>query len=62
MNIVKAQLEIDGYVEQKTVEPGAEEVRFSVALDRGIARMTATFTDKDGADFGAYYVYVTKTD
>jgi arylsulfatase A-like enzyme len=62
MNIVKAQLEIDGHIEQKTVEPGAEEVRFSVALDRGIARMTATFTDKDGADFGAYYVYVTKTD
>ena len=56
----RASIEIAGVSAQADVARGAKEVVFQLKLPAGKTRMEALFTTDDGAEFGAYYAYVTK--
>ena len=42
-----------------SIEPGVEEITFSVKLEQtGVTQLDAWFLDESGEERGAYYVYV----
>ncbi len=57
---VRASLQIGPFRESKPVPKDANEIVFRVPLRAGKTTMKALFHTKTGAEYGAYYVYVTK--
>ena len=56
---VAARLKLFGREESMEVEPGALEATFRLNLvETDVTEFEAWFVDKDGAEQGAYYVYV----
>ena len=55
---IKATIQIANVTETIDVMPGAKEATFNVKLTAGKTRLAATFETADGAEYGAYYVYV----
>ncbi len=55
---VKATLRIGDVSEEAEVAPGAREVVFNVKLEAGKTRLSASFVEAGGKQYGAYFVYV----
>ncbi|TWT57829.1 Arylsulfatase precursor [Thalassoglobus neptunius] len=60
INPVRATLKIGDLVEEKSVDPDAEEVVFEVQIPAGPTQMSALLEAPDGTVYGAYYAYVEK--
>ncbi len=56
----RARMSIGGMDAVANVQPGAERVEFEANLKAGVTELEAWFIDADGAERGAYYVYVTR--
>lgn len=60
INPVEATIQIGDKTMRSKVNPGDDQVVFNLKLKAGKKRLTTLFKTKDGAEFGAYFVYVTK--
>ncbi len=57
---IHASIRIGDVSAKATVVKHSKEVTFELELDAGKTTMTALFETADGAEYGAYYAYVTK--
>ncbi|MBE0653777.1 MAG: arylsulfatase [Bacteroidales bacterium] len=61
MNIVQARMKIGGQEKQVNLQKDAEDAVFQFSLEPGITHLQTWFIDENGDEFGAYYVYISKT-
>lgn len=61
LDFVKARISIGGHDLIKPVEDQDKAILFSIPLKAGPAILKTWFYTPEGEDWGAYYVYVTKT-
>lgn len=60
LDIEKATLSIEGLNIQQDVDLNQTSITFKTRLSGGRKQMQAFFTDKDGAEFAAFYMYIKK--
>ncbi|MBN1936477.1 MAG: hypothetical protein JW934_17575, partial [Anaerolineae bacterium] len=56
--LVEARLVVAGIDQRKPIAPGDKCVEFLADLNAGETRLQTWLVDADGADIGAYFVYV----
>ncbi|MDV7185953.1 arylsulfatase [Lutibacter sp. TH_r2] len=60
LGFVKAAIKIQGIEDQKEFANDSESVNFNVKLEKGKTQFEASFFNKKGVEYAAYYVYVNK--
>ena len=60
--IVGAAIEVGGHRAQAALDRAAPAAVFEFVLERGPVHLQTFFRTEDGADLGAYYVYITQLD
>jgi arylsulfatase B len=60
VSIVRATLQIGDQQAASPVEPGAQDVVFTMRLPAGLTRMSGRFHTANGQEIGTYYAYVKK--
>jgi hypothetical protein len=58
--VIRARLSVGAFDQSVAVEPGQKLVQFSVPLQAGEVNLQTWFTEKNGTERGAYYVYIEK--
>nr|WP_320120363.1 arylsulfatase [uncultured Marinifilum sp.] len=60
IDLKKATLDIEGIHMEKEVDMTQKEISFKAYLSRGRQHLEASFTNSEGVDFSAFYVYIKK--
>jgi hypothetical protein len=58
MNLVKAEISVNGTVATAPVSANEKDVSFKMPIAAGHVTLKVQLTDADGASFDAYYVYL----
>lgn len=57
-DVVLARIKVGAYDKTVDVNPGQKAVKFEVPLKPGKVNLQSWFTDRDGIERGAYYIYI----
>jgi len=60
LNAIKARIEIQGIQKSRIVNPDDISIKFRISLKAGKTFLKSYFYVDDSAEYGAYYVYVTR--